>query len=577
MMSAASLMMAGLEQTKVHPLSEDLISGQGEPQDASFAKSFAESVGMPASSQEKNAADDLETALPGLQGSTPAKKLEEVADKSGGAKENPTAAQVVPVHSELNGAVAGKIVQPQATTTLTASPEKITASGSGTTKVEVPAQAEAVADDVSPGYSVLPHATPVPGATEECPVPRGSIAGGDQPLAPSVLSGDSPVVQRGTEAEEKGTEGVSLKKPVKAQESSATQKTVQKTVGKTVDVIAVQHKPVTGISMESAIPVVEQVVAPMVAQPGEISKTADTSGKVGLPAPKPGTGISLVAIDGQARQDIVSGAKPSGAKLGATDTAITVTMGSDPVATPKTDMSSQQVPAVATVGGSDGENKPQAAREPGAALLHSLGIVPTAGVFGNTPGEVAPTKMVVVGDAGPRTAGQPAGSTGQDGAGVVAPSMDGAPRIVAATPTSLEVGIQNGTQGWLRVRAEMTDGGVVNASVSTTSPAGLEMLHRELPALNAYLQEEKVAVNAVIIHTPPVGMDARSSSDMGGGGGQTPQRSDEGGGQDQNLRKAALNGSNETMTYHSLLGADEDGSLPIAAYANGGNWLSVRA
>ena len=148
--------------------------------------------------------------------------------------------------------------------------------------------------------------------------------------------------------------------------------------------------------------------------------------------------------------------------------------------------------------------------------------------------------------------------------------------MLSATPTSLEVGIQNGTQGWLRVRAEMTDGGVVNASVSTTSPAGQEMLHRELPALNAYLQEEKVAVNAVIIHAPSVGMDARSSSGMGGGE-QTPQRSDEGGGQDQNLRKAALNGSDETLTYHSPFGADEDGSLPLAAYANGGNWLSVRA
>ena len=150
--------------------------------------------------------------------------------------------------------------------------------------------------------------------------------------------------------------------------------------------------------------------------------------------------------------------------------------------------------------------------------------------------------------------------------------------MLSATPTSLEVGIQNGTQGWLRVRAEMTDGGVVNASVSTTSPAGQEMLHRELPALNAYLQEEKVAVNAVIIHAPSAaGADARSSSGTDGAGGQTPQRSDEGGGQDQNLRKAALNGSDETLTYHSPFGADEDGSLPLAAYANGGNWLSVRA
>jgi hypothetical protein len=155
--------------------------------------------------------------------------------------------------------------------------------------------------------------------------------------------------------------------------------------------------------------------------------------------------------------------------------------------------------------------------------------------------------------------------------------MDGAPRILTAMPTSLEVGIQNGTHGWLKVRAEMTDAGVVNASVSAASSAGQEMLHRELPALTAYLQEEKVAVNAVIVHAPSVGADARSSSGTGGAGGQTPQRSDEGGGQDQNLRKATLNGSNETMTYHGLLGVDEDGLLPLAGYANGGSWLSVRA
>jgi len=48
----------------------------------------------------------------------------------------------------------------------------------------------------------------------------------------------------------------------------------------------------------------------------------------------------------------------------------------------------------------------------------------------------------------------------------------------------------------------MTDGGVVNASVSAVSSAGQEMLHRELPALTAYLQEEKVAVNAVAVHGP---------------------------------------------------------------------------
>ena len=75
-----------------------------------------------------------------------------------------------------------------------------------------------------------------------------------------------------------------MRKPVKAQESSATQKTGQKTVGKIVDAIAVQPKPVTEISREGAIPVVGQVVAlavvPTVAPQGGISKAADASGKV---------------------------------------------------------------------------------------------------------------------------------------------------------------------------------------------------------------------------------------------------------------------------------------------------------
>jgi hypothetical protein len=123
----------------------------------------------------------------------------------------------------------------------------------------------------------------------------------------------------------------------------------------------------------------------------------------------------------------------------------------------------------------------------------------------------------------------------------------------------------------------MTEGGVVNASVSAASSAGQEMLHRELPGLTAYLQEEKVAVNAVIIHAPSTaGADARGFSGMNGAGGQTPQ-SNEREQQHQSLRKPALNGSDGPMTYRSLTGIDEDGSLPLAAYVSGGSWLNVRA
>src|SRR5258708_411701 len=261
MMSAAILMMAGVEQTKVGVASGDLFSGQGGLEDVSFAKSFNESVGVPTSSQG-NASEDVAIAFAGLKGTTPANKLEEVAEKPVGAKGDSIAAVGIPVPSELKGTFAGKIVPPQATT-VTASQETITASGTRTMKVDVPAQVEGTADEVPPASST-PHPTPVAGVTDESPVPHVSIADGDRPLVPSVLSGDSPVVQRGTEPAQKVTEGVSLRKPVKAQESSATQKTGQKTVGKIADAIALQPKPVTEISREGAIPVVGQVVAPAV-------------------------------------------------------------------------------------------------------------------------------------------------------------------------------------------------------------------------------------------------------------------------------------------------------------------------
>src|SRR5258708_32848965 len=121
------------------------------------------------------------------------------------------------VRSELKGIVAGKMVLPQPTT-VTRSQEKITASVTGTTQVEVPAQVEGTADDVS-AESPIPHATPVPvatdaGATDETLVPHVGVANGDQLWPPSVLSGYPPVVQRGTRIAEQVSERVSLKDTV---------------------------------------------------------------------------------------------------------------------------------------------------------------------------------------------------------------------------------------------------------------------------------------------------------------------------------------------------------------------------
>jgi hypothetical protein len=149
---------------------------------------------------------------------------------------------------------------------------------------------------------------------------------------------------------------------------------------------------------------------------------------------------------------------------------------------------------------------------------------------------------------------------------------------MTATPAALEVGVQSGTHGWLKVRAEMGDSGVVNASVSAASATGQEMLHRELPALSAYLQQEKVAVNSIVVHPAmAAGAEPRGSAGMAGTGDQTAQGGHDGAREQQHLRKAMLNFPDDATRYESVHGANEDGSLPLVTYAGGGSWLSVRA
>jgi hypothetical protein len=567
MMSTAILMKAGAEQTKASLASADPSSDQAEPEGISFAKSFHERVGVSVLSEGKSAADMATMALQSVRNATPMKKSDGVADLPAGVKAKDIVVREISAHNDLKSAVVCKIIQPQAKA-VTETQEQPAASDSERRDVGQPAQAEEAVDDVS-STSPAPCATPVSGPTDESLVRQVGIVIEDRPL---VSRAGEPTVQKETETAAKVMEGLSSKKGAKMQENAGTSKTVQKTVGRVVNVVAVQANPVAGSSAESTIPVVGQAVAPTVAFQSEISKATNVFSKAVNVVAKPSTGVPSTTVDGLVRKEV-----PSGTKTSAMDVEMAVTAGSDLVASTKTGTNPEKMSAVAMPGGSDSENRPQAAPGPSAGLLHSLGIAPAAVVFGNTPGELVATKLPV-GDAGAQAAGLTARSREQDGAGVVAQSMDGAPRVLAATPTSLEVGIQNGTHGWLKVRAEMTDGGVVNASVSAASSAGQEMLHRELPALSAYLQEEKVAVNAVIVHAPSAaGTDARSSSGTDGAGGQTPQRSNEGEQQHQSLRKTTLNVSEETMPYRSLHGVDEDGSLPLAAYVNGGSWLSVRA
>ena len=173
----------------------------------------------------------------------------------------------------------------------------------------------------------------------------------------------------------------------------------------------------------------------------------------------------------------------------------------------------KMVMTVAASTSGEGDKKISASPRSVAAAVHSLAGDAVAAIIlpGNAPGVLSTTKLPVD-QAGARTPADADGSGNHDGIGLITGSLEGIPRALAATPNTLEIGIQSGTHGWLKVRADMAAGGVVNAAVSSSSSEGQEMLHRELPALTAFLRQEKVAVNAIVVHTSSLaGSESRSS------------------------------------------------------------------
>jgi hypothetical protein len=150
-------------------------------------------------------------------------------------------------------------------------------------------------------------------------------------------------------------------------------------------------------------------------------------------------------------------------------------------------------------------------------------------------------------------------------------------RTFEATPTALEVGVTNGTHGWLKIRAEMVDGGVVNASVSATTTAGQEMLHRELPSLTAYLHEEQIGVSSVVVHATAVA-GSREFGGMESDAGREQMQQRQEGESRRDAMGAASSDSGDGYFRGGLSGAGEIEEIAArAVYNGGGSWLSVRA
>lgn len=159
-------------------------------------------------------------------------------------------------------------------------------------------------------------------------------------------------------------------------------------------------------------------------------------------------------------------------------------------------------------------------------------------------------------------------------------TIDKMHKTLSATPMALEVGVANGTHGWLKVRAEMTGDGLVNTSLSTSSSSTEEMLHRELPSLSAYLRHEHVSVNTVVIQ-PAILPTVNLRETAGGIGeesrGQAQQEQAQGG---ENKHESASGTGYDARTGDSSsiergIGGDEL-LMPIS-YTGGGGWLNIRA
>jgi hypothetical protein len=571
MMSAALLMLAGVEQAGKSAGSANLFVDQDKPKELSFAKSFSDRIDESALLQgRKNTAKEAPIGLiPGSNAAALGKKLDAVAAAPGEGKELTHAVQeIVAYGKEKNVAsTLGGAVEASASA---GSGAKAAVNDSAANNVAPAIEEAETTNDASSSSSTSGAVTVVLQASDNVVAPAGST----EESRPLVSSAGSASVQKEMGGAGKTKEISSARKTAKMPENTPTSKTVQKTIG--IDGNLISKTAEASSKDAGAAP--QGIVTGVVAPPKD---DVSTTGNRFIEA-IPGKTLAPSEVSPATTGILIH--KETGdwtkAAAAAAETAMSSPDGHPPLT--KVGGELEKAATAAVPAGDGGDNKIQSASGP-TTMVHSCagsmasGTAPIAVVSGGTPGEPAPTK-VQVGDAGAHTSVLSAGSREQGELSMAATTTEAIPTMLKATPTALEVGIQDGTHGWLKVRAEMADGGVVNASVSAASSTGQEMLHRELPAITAYLQQERVAVNAIAVHTPlVVGPEQRSSTGMDGAGGQTPQGGREGSEPQQNIRKGMPAGSDEAMTYQNLHGVDEDGSLSLAAYASGGSWLSVRA
>lgn len=178
--------------------------------------------------------------------------------------------------------------------------------------------------------------------------------------------------------------------------------------------------------------------------------------------------------------------------------------------------------------------------------------------------------------------------------------------VLPSGPAQLDVGVLDGTHGWLRIRAELGAGGSVSASLTAHGVAD-ESLRASLPEMVKYLGLEGVAVSSLAVHRFSESEDANpmpastSEGQLNGntqghrpGGGE--QRDGTGTQEDQSEATDRLSTRSTSAITNSLAGLDPaDAEVPSGwnqglsrstpglfwpsgAFGDGsGSWLNVRA
>ena len=151
----------------------------------------------------------------------------------------------------------------------------------------------------------------------------------------------------------------------------------------------------------------------------------------------------------------------------------------------------------------------------------------------------------------------------------------------AGKPNQLEVGLQGGAFGWMKVRAEIGSSGEVNAYLRGASTNTTDLLQAQAPKIQAYLGIQHVAVRSVQVEMAQ-GTAGGSASGFAGDGGLPSG----GASQQQNGRNDGRSSeSGQGVGELTNVDGEREGVVPVQVVANEnsiamtgtGNWLSVRA